>query len=648
MYEIKDQTVSGSDTENRHVGDIVPVPHGSSSCQGLTSTSSASVGSQPTIASVEKLGSSITLISLKRQEMSPGGNTEAGPSGLLETIILASDDEENVPSSLCRTDYSDDEMIVSGGSSGSLKQKKGKGKITSISRKRKKKNSPTNEEELDEDRYAVRFTVDNRKKIDEEMAGLSLQHAAQINLKLREMTNQIDSIRIRSTGIKGSFSGQIKMMLEVIRRTGDLLSTKASSKEDPEYWKARFYESEKIASDNKAKADALEVELKEVKRRATIKDVYNFDLPDSELPVFMDGDDEVGDSLPAVPPSIADRLRSSSVKVSEVRLDKGKTPHLGNDIREEPHGRVELDLAIIRSLDRLGEGMTQLIQETRLLRDDLNSGGSKDAFLVPGPPSAREKISLTELNIRDTKIKRSITGGILIEIPGEESDLKADMLLSRLTYLFKDTKGVRIRKPTKNSQLKLLGLDDSISLPEICNILSDIGKCSKDSISCSPIRFLRGGLGVAYVRCPIAAAVGILEAARISIGWTTVRVEPVDPKPLQCFRCLAVGHTYQRCPETKDRSTCCYRCGEFDHRASECRNRIKCPVCADRGLKDDHPAGALACKPIPPGKILASKENVNKDTVSFHLNTLPELHTEERRPLNTAETSAAAAMDTEN
>nr|XP_012217358.1 PREDICTED: uncharacterized protein LOC105669144 [Linepithema humile] len=258
---------------------------------------------------------------------------------------------------------------------------------------------------------------------------------------------------------------------------------------------------------------------------------------------------------------------------------------------------------------------------------------------------ARENISLSELNICDTKIKRSITGGILIEIPGEESDLKADMLLSRLRHLFKDTNGVKIRKPIKNSQLKLMGLDDSVSTSEICSILADIGKCSTDSISCSPVRFVRGGLGVAYVRCPIAAAVGILEATRINIGWTTVRVEPMDPKPLQCFRCLAVGHTFQRCPESKDRRNCCYRCGEFTHRASECRNRIKCPACVDRGLKDDHLAGTLACKPIPPRKTLIF--NVNKDNDCTHLNTLPVIHTEERRSLVTVE-SSACEMETDN
>nr|XP_012230453.1 PREDICTED: uncharacterized protein LOC105676836 [Linepithema humile] len=261
---------------------------------------------------------------------------------------------------------------------------------------------------------------------------------------------------------------------------------------------------------------------------------------------------------------------------------------------------------------------------------------------------ARDKISLSDLNIFDPKIKRSIAGGILIEIPGEDSDIKADLLLTSLHHVFKDMTGVRIRKPTRNSQIKLVGLDDSITKTEINNILAEIGKCSSESIYCSPIRFVRGGLGVAMARCPIAAAVNILEAGKINIGWTTVRVEPVDSRPLQCYKCLAIGHTLHRCPESKDRRACCYRCGEIGHRSSECRNAVSCPVCLDRGLRADHMAGTSACKPVPPGKTLIHKTYVNKDNVNVDLynNSLPVMPIEERRPLDTAE-PPASEMDTE-
>nr|XP_012235911.1 PREDICTED: uncharacterized protein LOC105680057 [Linepithema humile] len=261
---------------------------------------------------------------------------------------------------------------------------------------------------------------------------------------------------------------------------------------------------------------------------------------------------------------------------------------------------------------------------------------------------AREKISLSDLGINNTRIKRSITGGILIEIPGEDSDLKADMLLNHLQQIFKDISGVRLRKPTKNSQIKLTGIDDSITALEIRNILAEISKCSPDSISCSPVRFIRGGLGIAYVRCPIAAAVSILEAERINIGWTTIKVEPVDPKPLQCFKCLATGHTLQRCPEPKDRRACCYKCGETDHKASECGNRVKCPVCTDRGLRADHLAGTAACKPIPPGKPIDIKQYVNKnvESVSLLTPTLPVIHTEGRRPQDTVASTCEMIIET--
>nr|XP_012218038.1 PREDICTED: uncharacterized protein LOC105669575 [Linepithema humile] len=592
MDKEKELTVSASDTENRHVGGIVPAPHGSSSCEGLTSLSAASGGCRPAIASVELLGTSITVLPVKHKPKDISlSDSEAGPSGVYGDVMVISDDEDGFnPSSVCRTEYSEEELNLSGRSSGSLKQKS-KGKAKSVSatsgRKRKKRDSPLNDdEETEEDKYAVHFSVDNRRKIDEEMAGLVLEHAPQLNLKIHEMTEKIDSIRVRSSGIKGTFSGQIKVLLEVIRKTSDLLSQKATSNEDPEYWRAKYYAMEKSASDSKRKLDVLDVELKNLKKRELIKDTYNFDINNSDVPVETDGYSEIEGLV--MTPSIKEKLRSSTkmstsaYKDREVILAKGKPRPDECDLRGASESRVELDLAIIRSLDRLGDGMAQLIRETRLLREDLNSGGSRaDDFRYPGPSSgiptkkkdkvsnlkrkvprtsaisifiedpdityaeviglAREKISLSDLNISDTKIKRSITGGVIIEIPGENSDLKADLLLNSLHCLFKDRRGVKFRKPIKTSQIKLLGLDDSITLIEISKILAEIGACSPSSISCSPIRFVRGGLGVSYARCPISASVRILEAARISIGWTTVRVEPVDPKPLQCFRCLAAA-----------------------------------------------------------------------------------------------------------
>lgn len=62
----------------------------------------------------------------------------------------------------------------------------------------------------------------------------------------------------------------------------------------------------------------------------------------------------------------------------------------------------------------------------------------------------------------------------------------------------------------------------------------------------------------AWVRCPVAAAKVAQEAGWE--GWTTARVEALLSRPLQCYRCLELGHTRQRCTAPEDRSGLCYCC----------------------------------------------------------------------------------------
>ncbi|KOC58734.1 hypothetical protein WH47_10102, partial [Habropoda laboriosa] len=45
---------------------------------------------------------------------------------------------------------------------------------------------------------------------------------------------------------------------------------------------------------------------------------------------------------------------------------------------------------------------------------------------------------------------------------------------------------------------------------------------------------------------------------RIKVGWCAARVEAHKARPMQCYRCLEVGHTQHRC--TAESSTLCDRC----------------------------------------------------------------------------------------
>lgn len=52
------------------------------------------------------------------------------------------------------------------------------------------------------------------------------------------------------------------------------------------------------------------------------------------------------------------------------------------------------------------------------------------------------------------------------------------------------------------------------------------------------------------------------------MGWAACRVNLLEARPLQCYKCLELGHVQQRCPSAADRSKCCYRCGGEGHVAA--------------------------------------------------------------------------------
>ncbi|KAG5327721.1 PO11 protein, partial [Pseudoatta argentina] len=163
---------------------------------------------------------------------------------------------------------------------------------------------------------------------------------------------------------------------------------------------------------------------------------------------------------------------------------------------------------------------------------------------------ARGKISLEELNITNPRIRKAQAGGLLIEIPGgEEAGAKAEVLVDRLKAVlaesdFKDR--VSVVRPVRRAEIRLTDVDQSVSAEEVIKAVATIGEVPTPDIRTGPFR-------------------------------------PGPKRRLQCFRCLAVGHTRVNCQSVVDRSTWCFQCGENDgHRAAGCRLPPHCPVCAVR------------------------------------------------------------------
>jgi len=214
---------------------------------------------------------------------------------------------------------------------------------------------------------------------------------------------------------------------------------------------------------------------------------------------------------------------------------------------------------------------------------------------------ARERISLADLNIERTRIRRAATGAMLIEIPGEGTKEKADELAARLKTALADM-DVRVTRPMRVAELKISGLDDSINKTDVAIALGEAGETSWLQIKVGDIRRTPRGLGIMWARCPLEAAIKVAEVGRLTVGWSSARVELLKRRPLQCYRCLAVGHVRTRCPGLINRSGACHNCGREGHKARECRLVARCPVCEERGLDTGHRAGAEGCRPVAGGR----------------------------------------------
>lgn len=208
---------------------------------------------------------------------------------------------------------------------------------------------------------------------------------------------------------------------------------------------------------------------------------------------------------------------------------------------------------------------------------------------------AVKNINLAELGINGMGARRALTGAQLFEIRGPDHAQKADALAERLREVMAGRDGVRITRPMMTAEVRVRDLDDSVEPQDVANAVANIGGCSPGDIKTGVIQFSGRGLGTLWVRCPAAVAGKLVAARRIRVGWVNARVEELEPRPLQCHRCLEKGHVRAKCCSSVSRADCCYRCGKEGHLARDCKSPVRCPICAGRGRPDNHRAGSRAC-----------------------------------------------------
>lgn len=205
--------------------------------------------------------------------------------------------------------------------------------------------------------------------------------------------------------------------------------------------------------------------------------------------------------------------------------------------------------------------------------------------------TAKSKIRLADFEIETLRQKRALTGGLLLEIIGPDCGQKADKLAAKMREVFSDV-NVKINRPTKKGEIRLRDLDDAISPREVAEAVANAGGCLIDDVKVGEIRRTPVSLGTCWVRCPAKAVRELARVRRIQVGWGSVRVETLEPRPMHCFRCLEAGHVGTKCTNQTNRSGRCYACGDPGHKAKDCTAQaFKCPLCSDIGRPADHRFG---------------------------------------------------------
>jgi len=229
--------------------------------------------------------------------------------------------------------------------------------------------------------------------------------------------------------------------------------------------------------------------------------------------------------------------------------------------------------------------------------------GEKEGFsYADALKKARTEISLKEIGIGVTKIRKATNGGIIIEIPGAENKDKANLLVQKLKQVLPAE--TKITRPSIKGELRVVGFDESVSAEEIKETIAADCECDFDEISVNDIMPMRNGLYMTWIRCPLAAAAKIANNGRIKIGWSLVRAELLEARPKQCYKCWEFGHTKGVCRSDIDRSALCFKCGKKGHSYKDCKNELHCILCAQEGGEANHRIGSFRCK--------ASKRSVNE------------------------------------
>lgn len=127
----------------------------------------------------------------------------------------------------------------------------------------------------------------------------------------------------------------------------------------------------------------------------------------------------------------------------------------------------------------------------------------------------RSRIRLSDFDLERVRPRRAVTGGMILEIPGQDAAPKADRLAARISEVLAG-KGVGVSRPVKMAELRLAGLDDSVTPEQVAQAIAGAGGCDAGDVRVGNMTLSPSGLFAAWVRYPQTAAEKLGE--RVLVG----------------------------------------------------------------------------------------------------------------------------------
>lgn len=104
---------------------------------------------------------------------------------------------------------------------------------------------------------------------------------------------------------------------------------------------------------------------------------------------------------------------------------------------------------------------------------------------------AKEKVSLRDLGIQSTTMRRAMNGALVIEVPGLQGKQQAGALRANLAEALGDE--AKVQNPVAMGELRLRGIDPSTTVDDICREMETLGGCQRHDLKVSPINNMRDG-----------------------------------------------------------------------------------------------------------------------------------------------------------